>query len=106
MNGDETDVKNAIRNLNVIFNKTQRASGFFNIFGNGYEFKSFGFFEALKFNETFVRLQGDFLYMAQKQMAYLRAMNMEVSEMDGGNKTAGRCLCEAVGRLWPGWTFC
>lgn len=100
MSGDETNIKNAIRNLDVIFNKTQCASGFFNAFGNGYEFRSFGFGEAFKYNETFVRSQGDFLYMVQKQIDHLKLVNVEIPHkwLDGIKRQA-----DAFVKLWDAY---
>ena len=73
--GDKVGIKRAIQNLNVIFTKTQAPSGLYYAYGNGKEFKSFGYGEAFKNNETFVRSQGDFLYMAQKQFHQLENLH-------------------------------
>ncbi|MDR1380126.1 MAG: hypothetical protein LBJ47_01455 [Tannerella sp.] len=67
MQGSDELRRDAIKNMDVIFSKTQAPSGFFNAYGNGIEFASFGFGSAFKNNETFVRSQGDWLYMAQRQ---------------------------------------
>lgn len=64
----EADVRaRAKRNLDVIFSKSQAESGFYNAYGNGNEFAGFGYFKPLENDETFVRSQGDWLYMAQRQ---------------------------------------
>lgn len=78
LQGDETGINRALKNLNMIFEKTQAPSGLYYAYGNGKEFKSFGFAEAFKNDETFVRSQGDFLYMAQKQFSQLKDLHKEV----------------------------
>ena len=78
LQGDATAIDRAMRNLGVIFGKTQAPSGFYYAYGNGREFKSFGYGEAFKHNETFVRSQGDFLYMAQRQFARLKELHRDI----------------------------
>jgi hypothetical protein len=78
LQGDKLGVRRAKQNLNVIFTKTQTPSGFYYAYGNGKEFKSFGYGEAFKNNETFIRSQGDFLYMAQKQFFQLKNLQEEI----------------------------
>lgn len=78
LKGDDYDVQCSMKNLNSIFERTQAPTGFFYIYGNGKEFKSFGYGKPLENNETFVRSQGDFLYMAQRQFIELKRRNKEV----------------------------
>lgn len=87
----------ALKNLEVIFSKSQASSGLFNAYGNGFEFKSFGFSSAFKYNETFVRSQGDWLYMALRQFFYLESIGETVPShwKSGLQKQA-----DAFARLW------
>lgn len=78
LQGKDMEVKRAIQNLNVIFEKTQAPSGLYYAYGNGKQFKGFGFGSAFPNNETFVRSQGDFLYMAQLQFNKLRRLHIEI----------------------------
>lgn len=73
MQGDQTGRERAKRNLEVIFAKSQAPSGLFNAYGNGRQFVSFGYGSPLKNNETLVRSQGDWLYMALRQFRYLES---------------------------------
>ena len=77
MQGDEPSRQRAMRNLEVIFAKTQAKSGFFNAIGNGKEFASFGFTKLFQNNESLVRSQGDWLYMAQRQFQCLQVAGVE-----------------------------
>jgi hypothetical protein len=88
---------NAIKNLDVIFSKTQTSSGFFNGFGNGIEFTSFGFSKAFKYNEAFVRSQGDWLYMAQRQFA---EMESKGDVIPAHWKSGLKKQADAFVRLW------
>jgi hypothetical protein len=97
MNGSDELRKNAIKNLDVIFSKTQAPSGFFNAFGNGVEFKSFGFGSAFKYNETFVRSQGDWLYMAQRQFYEMESKGDKVPPQW---KSGLKKQADAFARLW------
>ena len=97
LQGDETGRKRAMRNLDVIFAKTQAPSGLYYAYGNGKEFKSFGFGEAFKNNETFIRSQGDFLYMAQKQFSLLQELQKNVPATWLGSL---RKQADAFYRLW------
>ena len=97
MRGDEATRKRALRNLDVIFTKSQAPSGFFNAIGNGEQFASFGFGQNFKYHESLVRSQGDWLYMAQRQFGRIEA--------DGGTvpahwKTGLQKLADAFARLW------
>lgn len=76
--GCELSKERAMKNLEVIFTKTQAPSGFFKAYGNGEKFAGFGFGSALKNNETFVRSQGDWLYMAQRQFQALESSGKTV----------------------------
>ena len=97
MQGDESARRHALRNLDVIFSKTQAASGFFNTLGNGEKFASFGFTQTFANHESLVRSQGDWLYMAQRQFAWI--------ESNGGTVPAAwkqglRRQADAFARLW------
>ena len=97
LNGTEQVKQRAIDNIEVIFSKSQAPSGFFNAYGNGVEFAGFGYLSAMKHNETFVRSQGDWLYMAQLQFRTLETMgrNVPVHWKTGLKKQA-----DAFVRLW------
>lgn len=95
--GDEAARQRALRNLDVIFSKSQAASGFFNAYGNGEQFASFGFGSAFKFHECLTRSQGDWLYMAQRQFQQLEANGTPVPE---AWKTGLRKQADAFVRLW------
>lgn len=97
MQGSELEKQRALSNLEVIFSKSQAKSGFFNAFGNGIQFASFGFGSAFKYNETFVRSQGDWLYMAQRQFQFIESTGGTVSAMwkSGLKKEA-----DAFARIW------
>jgi hypothetical protein len=97
MQGSEELRRDAIKNIDVIFSKTQAPSGFFNAYGNGIEFAGFGFGSALKNNETFVRSQGDWLYMAQRQFFEMESKGDEIPShwKPGLQKQA-----DAFVRLW------
>jgi hypothetical protein len=95
--GDEQTQQRALRNLDVIFTKTQAPSGFFYAIGNGDEFASFGFWENFKYNECLVRSQGDWLYMAQRQFQQIKAGDGEVPKKW---MTGLRKLADAFARLW------
>jgi hypothetical protein len=86
-----------LRNLDVIFTKTQAPSGFFYAIGNGDEFASFGFWEKFKYNECLVRSQGDWLYMAQRQLQQMKGEECNLSKawMEGLKK-----LTDAFARVW------
>ncbi|MDR2775995.1 MAG: hypothetical protein LBC19_14915 [Tannerella sp.] len=97
MQGSEELRRNAIKNLDVIFSKSQAPSGFFNAYGNGVEFTGFGYYNALKNNETLVRSQGDWLYMAQRQFEEMESKGDKVPPQwkSGLQKQA-----DAFVRLW------
>ncbi len=97
MCGDAVIRQRALRNLDVIFAKSQAASGFFNTIGNGEAFASFGFSQNFKHHESLIRSQGDWLYMAQRQFRQI--------ESGGGTVPAPwrdglRKLADAFVRLW------
>ncbi len=73
MQGDDQTRQRALRNLDVIFTKSQAKSGFFNTYGNGEQFASFGFSSAFKYHECLTRMQGDWLYMAQRQFQWIQS---------------------------------
>ena len=96
-NGSEQEITRVNRNLNVIFSKTQASSGFFKAIGNGTQFAGFGFETPFKYNETFVRSQGDFLYMSQKHFEQLKRLKKEIPPtwLSGIRKQA-----DAFVKLW------
>lgn len=76
--GEQKGIERAMKNLDAIFTRTQASSGLYHAYGNGREFKSFGYGKAFENNETFVRSQADFLYMAQLQFDLIRRLGKEV----------------------------
>ncbi|MGN0057678.1 MAG: hypothetical protein ACI363_05485, partial [Phocaeicola plebeius] len=80
LSGDAEGIERSIKNLNAIFTKTQAPSGMYYAYGNGTEFKSFGFGKAFENNETFVRSQGDFLYMAQLQFEQIIRIGRKIPQ--------------------------
>lgn len=78
MQGDDTEIERVIKNLNKIFTKTQASSGLYYAYGNGFQFKGFGFTEPFSNQETFVRSQGDFLYMAQLHFEQLQLLGRNI----------------------------
>lgn len=97
MQGGEQGKERAKKNLEVIISKSQAHSGLFNAYGNGNEFASFGFGEAFKYNESLVRSQGDWLYMALRQFNYLESIGETVP---GHWKSAVQKQADAFVRLW------
>lgn len=78
MQGNNMEIERVIKNLDKIFTKTQAASGLYYAYGNGSQFKGFGFSEPFLNQETFVRSQGDFLYMAQLHFKQLQLLNRDI----------------------------
>lgn len=76
--GTEETRERVIKNLDVIFTKTQAPSGLFNACGNGEQFASAGMGPLFKYNETFVRSQGDWFYMAQRQFRELELLGKTI----------------------------
>lgn len=95
--GDARQQERAKRNLEVIFSKTQARSGFFNTYGNGDVFVSFGYGSPMKNNESLVRSQGDWLYMAQRQFQQLEAIGETVP---AHWKESLKRQADAFVRLW------
>ncbi|KAA6311056.1 hypothetical protein EZS27_037746, partial [termite gut metagenome] len=97
MQGDDDTRQRVLKNIDVIFSKTQTPSGLFYAIGNGIDFGSFGFHEVFNYNETFVRSQGDWLYMAQRQFQEIESKGGTVPQawMSGLRKQA-----DAFVRLW------
>lgn len=87
----------ALKNLEVIISKSQARSGLFNAYGNGKEFASFGFGSAFKYNESLVRSQGDWLYMALRQFNYLESIGETVP---AHWKSALQKHADAFAQLW------
>lgn len=97
MRGGEQGKERAKKNIEVIVSKSQARSGLFNTYGNGKEFASFGFGSPLKNNESLVRSQGDWLYMALRQFNY---MESEGEIVPTHWKSALQKQADAFVRLW------
>ena len=97
MKGGEQGKERAKKNIEVIVSKSQAGSGLFNAYGNGKEFVSFGFGSAFKNNESLVRSQGDWLYMALRQFDYLES---EGEVIPAHWKSAMQKQADAFVRLW------
>lgn len=97
MKGGEQGKERAKKNIEVIVAKSQARSGFFNTYGNGKEFVSFGYGSPLKNNESLVRSQGDWLYMALRQFNYMESMGETVP---AHWKSSLQKQADAFVRLW------
>lgn len=97
MKGGQTGKERAKKNIEVIVSKSQARSGFFNAYGNGKDFVSFGYGSPLKNNESLVRSQGDWLYMALRQFNY---MESEGEVVPAHWKSALQKQADAFVRLW------
>lgn len=97
MKGGEQGKERAKKNIEVIVSKSQARSGLFNAYGNGKEFVSFGFGSPLKNNESLVRSQGDWLYMALRQFDYLES---EGEVVPAHWKSAMQKQADAFTRMW------
>lgn len=97
MKGGEQGKERAKKNIEVIVSKSQAGSGLFNAYGNGKEFVSFGFGSPMKYNESLVRSQGDWLYMALRQFDYLES---EGEIIPAHWKSAMQKQADAFVRLW------
>lgn len=97
LNGSEGEQARAMQNLEAIYSRTQAPSGFFYAYGDGREFYGFGYGKPLADHVTFVRSQGDWLYLSQWQMNLLRWRGQPVAPhwMEGTRK-----LADAFVRLW------
>jgi hypothetical protein len=97
LQGDDETRHRALRNIETIFAKTQTPSGLFYAIGNGNEFAGFGFGEIFPYHETFVRSQGDWLYLAQRQFQQIESTGEKVPQswLSGLQKQA-----DAFVRLW------
>ena len=80
----------AMRNLGMIFDKTQAASGFFMGLGDGKQFYSDGVDTPYNHNLHMVRKSGDWLYFGIKQLDLLQKQGVEVLKK----------LADAFVRLW------
>ncbi|KAA6307498.1 hypothetical protein EZS27_040831, partial [termite gut metagenome] len=92
LQGNDETRQRALKNLETIFAKTQAPSGLFYVTGDGNEFAT-----GYQYNETLVRSQGDWLYMAQRQFQQI--------ESTGGNvppswKSGLRKQADAFAWLW------
>ncbi|MDR1676079.1 MAG: AGE family epimerase/isomerase, partial [Tannerella sp.] len=97
MQGTTVTRQRALSNLNVIFSKTQASSGLFYAYGNGVEFVGFGYGAPSAHSETFVRSQGDWLYMAQRQFRQIASDGGEVPRQW---LSAIRKQADAFVRVW------
>ncbi len=97
MMGNDTEQQRALRNLDAIYDRCQTKSGFFYGYGDGREFKGFGYYKPLENNIAFVRSQGDWLYLSQLQMQLLASKGAQVKDTwrEGTRKQA-----DAFTRLW------
>ena len=86
-----------MKNLDAIYDRTQAKSGFFYAYGDGKEFYGFGYGKPLEDNVTFVRSQGDWLYLAQLQMNLLKSRGEQVKD---SWKEGTRKQADAFVRLW------
>lgn len=95
--GSEEEKDRAKKNLDAIYDRCQTKSGFYYGYGDGKEFKGFGYYLPLENNIAFVRSQGDWLYLSQLQMNYLEAQGEKVKDTwkEGTRKQA-----DAFVRLW------
>ncbi len=87
----------AMRNLEMIFEKTQAPSGFFMGLGDGQKFYSDGVDTPYKHNLHMVRKSGDWLYFGIKQLDLLMKQGVEVPE---SWNNALKKLADAFVRLW------
>lgn len=97
MKGGGVGKERAMKNIEAIVSRSQARSGLFNAYGNGKEFSSFGFGSPFKFNESLIRSQGDWLYMALRQFDYLESDGETVPEHW---KSSLRKHADAFVRLW------
>ena len=97
MQGTAAEKERARRNIEAIFARTQAPSGFFNAYGDGRNFVSFGYGSPLENDECLVRSQGDWLYMAQRQFELIAADGGEVPEHW---RTGLKKQADAFLRLW------
>ncbi len=97
MHGTPMEKERARRNIEAIFSRTQTPSGFFNAYGDGNSFVSFGYGTPLEHDECLVRSQGDWLYMAQRQFDLITADGEQVPEQW---KTGLKKQADAFLRLW------
>lgn len=97
INGSESERARAMSNLETIYRRTQAKSGFFYAYGDGKEFYGFGYGKPLEDDVTFVRSQGDWLYLSQLQMNLLKSRDEQVPPhwLEGTRKQA-----DAFVRLW------
>ncbi|MBT4511675.1 MAG: hypothetical protein HOC20_05645 [Chloroflexi bacterium] len=87
----------AMRNLGMIFDKTQAPSGFFMGLGDGKKFYSDGVDVPHNHNLHMVRKSGDWLYFGIKQLDLLQKQGVEVPE---SWNNALKKLADAFVRLW------
>ena len=97
LKGTDSDKERAMKNLDAIYDRTQAKSGFFYAYGDGKEFYGFGYGKPLDDNVTFVRSQGDWLYLAQLQMNLLKSRGEQVKD---SWKEGTRKQADAFVRLW------
>lgn len=97
LRGSDSDKERALKNLDAIYDRTQAKSGFFYAYGDGKEFYGFGYGKPLGDNVTFVRSQGDWLYLSQLQMNLLQSRGETVKS---AWKEGTRKQADAFVRLW------
>lgn len=76
--GNELSRKRAYKNLETIFSRCQAKSGFFYSLGDGEVFTYDKFRPAMPSSMIFLRKQGDWLYMSQRQFEIIEASGNEV----------------------------
>jgi len=95
--GDEIGRARAIRNLDVIFTKTQAPSGFFYAAGDGKQFVSYSMKYNAEHGESLIRSQADWLTMAQRQTQWLESTGFSIPV----HWNSGLCkLADAFVKLW------
>lgn len=97
INGSELEKDRVVRNLDAIYDRTQAQSGLFYLYGDGKEFFGFGFGQPLDDGVTFVRSQGDWLYMSllHTELMRSRGENVKGKWLEGSRK-----LADAFVRVW------
>ena len=95
--GDEISRSRALKNLGMIFERTQVASGFFLGLGDGRNFFSDGFDRPWPHEMHMVRKSADWLYFSIKQFDLMEKMGVEVPP---AWNAAVRRLADAFVTLW------
>jgi hypothetical protein len=97
LQGDDESRQRSLKNLDAVFAKTQTPSGLFYSIGKGNEYGGFGLWDLYAHNQTLIRVQGDWLYMAQRQFELMESKGEKVPStwLSGLQKEA-----DAMVRLW------